>query len=465
MDRTEAKLWLDEAKKRNRTPLLERLVDNQFPKQRAFVLDQNDFISALCTRRAGKSYGLGLRLFRAALRHPGSVSPYIGLTRESAHNIMWPVLSHINRRFGINAAMAESDLTLRLSNGSTVKLFGADMKNFIERLRGGKYAEAQIDEGQSFRSHLSTLIDDILTPALGDLRGSLVLTGTPGPIPSGPFFDASNGGSGYSPHAWTLYENPYFPKPHEFVQRLMEKKGWTDQNPTYLREYQGKWVIDLDALVYKFKADRNQYDALPIGIKWSFVVAVDYGWNDQTAFAVAAFSEHSPNVFLVHAEGHAEMVPSLIAKRLHELIEEYRPISVIADTGGLGKSITEEFIRRYHLAIEPAEKREKLTYINLMNGDFIDGRCFVHSSLKRLKDQYETLIKAENPTASRYEDPTLPNDLCDAALYAYRKAKHYLGIQPTIYKPGSDEFHNNYARELEEADAEALNNPQPWWMQ
>jgi hypothetical protein len=378
---------------------------------------------------------------------------------------MWPVIQDINRRYGIGAELVESALTVRLPNKSTIKLYGADMKNFIERLRGGKYAEAQIDEGQSFRSHLSTLIDDILVPALGDLRGALVLSGTPGPIPSGPFYEASLGQQGFSSHAWSLYDNPYFPDPRGFVQKLMQKKGWTDQNPTFRREYLGEWVIDLDALVYKFNKERNTYsDADLPRIAWKNVLAVDYGWNDQTAFSVVAFSELSPNVYVRHVEGHPEMVPSDIGRRLSELRSEFDPICIVADTGGLGKSITEEFIRRYHLPIEPALKTEKLTYITLMNGDFIDGRCFVHRSLTKLHDQYETLTKAETPTASRYEQPGLPNDLCDATLYAYRKARHYQGVVPTRYAPDTAEYFDDMAKKMEEEAVEKLNEPEtPWW--
>ncbi len=450
---------------RSKLTPLERLIDHRFKEQKRFVLDESDFICALCTRRAGKSTGLGFRLYRAGLRHPNSLSIYIALTRDSAKSIMWPVLHEINRRFQLGAVLSESDLTATLPNGSMIRLVGADMKNFIERLRGPKYAEAQIDEAGSFRSHISTLVDDILTPALGDYRGSLVITGTPGPIPSGLFYEASTGKIGYSVHEWGLYDNPYFPNPEEFVTKIMEKKGWTNNNPTFKREYMGKWVIDLDALVYKFKPERNLYDSLPEGHQWRRILAVDYGWNDQTAFSVVTYSETHFNVFVEHAEGHSELIPSNIAKRLGELRDIYKPIKIIADTGGLGKTITEEFIQRYHIAIEPAEKREKLTFISMLNGDFVDGRLYVHRSLTDLQNQYLNLQKAENPTATLYEMPGQPNDLCDATLYAYRKAKHFLANPIKRYKEGSDEYYKQLEKDLEQKDVDELEkkNQRAWW--
>lgn len=465
MERDLARLILLEQSRRDKREVTEKLNDLSFPQQTGFVNDPSSFVSAICSRRAGKSRGLGKRAIKAMYRHPGFTVPYIGLTRSAAYNIMWPTLWELNRQYNLGAKLKESTLTMELKNGSSYKLFGADMKNFIDRLRGGKYSEAQIDEAQSFRSHLSILIDDVLGPALGDLRGATVLSGTPGPIPSGIFYDASHGKMGYSPHSWTVYDNPYFRDPIGFVAELKRKKGWSDANPTYIREWLGKWILDLDALVYKFKPERNLYDALPAATIFNRILSVDYGWNDQTAFAIVAYSERSPYVFVEHAEGHSEMVPADIAAKLKELIERFNPHCVVADTGGLGKSITEEFIRRYHIAIEPADKREKLTNITLLNGDFIDTKCFVHRSLTNLQDQYLTLIKAENPTPSKYEDPKLPNDLCDAVLYGYRKARHYLGVKPVEFKSEEEKWKAK-EREMEREEVERFSQRQatPWWL-
>lgn len=465
MNRELARLVLLEESKRDKRVPYDRLSDKKYPEQNSFVTDPARFVVAICTRRAGKSHGLAMRLFRAGFKHARSLSIYIALTRDSAERIMWPAITEINARYNLGANLVESKLKVELPNGSQLILVGADTKNFIERLRGPKYAEAQIDEAQSFRQHISVLTRDILGPALGDYRGALVLTGTPGPIPSGLFYDACESSKiKASRHRWSIYQNPYFPDPRGFVQEEMEKNGWTTENPTYRREYLGEWIRDDGALVYKFNPERNTYDDLPEGLRWSHILAVDYGWNDQTAFSVVCFSKSSPHVFIRHVEGHSEMVPGDIARRIQELTDEFKPVSIIADTGGLGKSITEEFIRRYHIAITPADKREKLTFINLLNGDFIDGRCFVHRSLTGLQDQYLSLQKAENPTASRFEDPTMPNDLCDATLYAYRKAKHYLGQTPKTFS-SEEERWKAFEKELERKEIEVFEqqNDKEWW--
>lgn len=462
MNRAEARAILSELERR--VPIGARLHDKKFPDQTSFVEDPNDFVAALCSRRAGKSRGLAKRALRAMCKHRGFTVPYIGLTRESAYNIMWPTLFEVNREHNLGAKLHESDLRMELPNGSNYKLFGADMKNFIERLRGGKYSEAQIDEAQSFRSHISTLVDDVLGPALADLRGATVLSGTPGPIPSGLFYDASHAKYGYSVHKWTVFQNPYFPDPVGFVRRLKEKKGWTDENPTYQREWLGQWVLDLDALVYKFNKERNVYDELPGGHDYLRILSVDYGWNDATAFAIVSYSHSLRHVFVEHVEGHSELIPADIAQRIIALQERFRPVKIVADTGGLGKSITEEFVRRYSIPIHPAEKKEKLTNIRLLNGDFIDGNLSVHSSLTELHDQYATLVKGDDGM----EDPTLPNDLCDAVLYGYREAKHYLGEikepEPAI---GTKRWADKEAQRMLEREAVAFEEERAkeWWEQ
>ena len=65
-----------------------RFYDPDFVAQKDFVLDDSPRVSALCTRRAGKSFGVGLKLLRAAYREPESTCLYLGLTRQTAKRIM-----------------------------------------------------------------------------------------------------------------------------------------------------------------------------------------------------------------------------------------------------------------------------------------------------------------------------------------------------------------------------------------
>jgi hypothetical protein len=177
-------------------------LDPLFPKQNEFILDESRFVSAQCSRRAGKTNGLAIRFFKTMERHPGCQCIYLALTRESSKDIMWPVLQELNTQFNIGCQFVESNLEMKHPNGATLKLYGADMKNFIKRLKGRKYPGVAIDEAQDFGVHLQSLIDDVLTPSISDYKdGWLALTGTPGPVPQGFFFEVTrNGKYGFSRH-------------------------------------------------------------------------------------------------------------------------------------------------------------------------------------------------------------------------------------------------------------------------
>src|SRR4051812_16801381 len=75
----------------------------EFEKQAAFIEDKNSLVAGFCTRRAGKSYSIGLKLCNNALAFPGVSQIYIALTRESAKRIMIKdVLNVISKEHQLN---------------------------------------------------------------------------------------------------------------------------------------------------------------------------------------------------------------------------------------------------------------------------------------------------------------------------------------------------------------------------
>ena len=400
-----------------------KLKGHLFKQQRQFADDKERFKVAQCTRRAGKSELAADILYEAATKTPNSVALYIALTRRSAKNIIWPKLLALKDKYNIECTPLEGALEVKFPNNSIIWCVGADMTNFIERLRGGAYSTCVVDEAQSFRSHLGELIDDVLTPALIDFNGTLNMFGTPGPIPQGYFYEATEKNiHGYSLHKWGMLDNPFIPQAQSFMDEMIEKRNWTKENPTFRREYLNEWVLDLDALFYKFREEKNVLRNSPLN-KHNRVLGIDYGFNDKTTFAILAYSNYSPDIFIEYTEGHSEMIPSQIAGRVQQLVKKYNPSKIVADTGGLGKSITEEMIRRYSIPVHAAEKTDKYSFVSLMNGDFIDGNLHVFESNTDLIHQYKTLIKDDKDPSK--EDQTMPNDYCDAALYAYRYIRAY----------------------------------------
>lgn len=462
--------YLEAIKRLQVTPeeLIAAIRDLSFPEQDAFVVDPTRSLAAKCTRRAGKSNGLGLRFFRTMAKYPGSFCPYIALTRESARNIMWPVLQEQDQKYKLGCKFTESNLTVTAQNGSRLQLFGADMKNFIRRLRGIKTPGAAVDEAQEFGSHLKELVEEILEPATADYPdGWVALTGTPGPVPVGYFYEITELLKyGYSVHGWSIFQNPYMPNAKAFVEELTAKKGWSADNPTLLREWHGQWVLDLNALVFKYEATRNHYEALPdLDNNWEYVIGVDIGFHDADAIAVIGWHPRIKEAYLVEEYVQPNQGITELAGEIEKRITRYNPLKVVMDTGGLGKKIAEELQKRYALPIVAAEKVRKFEFIELVNDALRIQRLFAKSSSRFAQDAMR--VKWDMDSLKPKISDNFHSDICDAVLYAYREALHWLHEpEAEVVKAGSSEWLKRQEDEMQRAAEEMLRRQErgddPW---
>lgn len=407
-----------------------------FSKQDDFIQDPARFIVAQCTRRAGKTTALAKKFKLTMDKYPGSLSRYIALTRDSAKDIMWGILQDLDEQEGWNCEFVESALTMVTPNKAKLKLLGADMQNFIRRLKGAKSPAVAIDEAQDFGSHLSSLIDDVLTPTLLDYQDSwLALTGTPGPIPRGVFYDASHLQlGGYKVHKWTLYENPYLKDAEVFVNDLKKKKAWEDTNPTYLREYQNKWVLDTESLLIRYNESINHYDLLPT-LPWNFILGVDIGHRDADALAVIAWSQKSSNIYLVEEVITSGQDITQLSRQIEQLIAKYSVVKVVMDEGALGKKIAEELRRRRQLPIHPADKLRKIENVALLNDYLRQGKFKAKKDSRFVSDSYQVQIDYEHSTPDKIVvKKGFHSDIIDAVLYSFKESPAWTYRDPP-YKP------------------------------
>lgn len=445
--------------------------DLSFPHQDAFVTDKSRFIAAQCSRRAGKTNGLALRFFKTLEAYPGSFCPYIALTRESARNIMWPVLEEQEEKFKIGLSFTESNLTVTHPNGARLQLFGADMKNFIRRLKGIKTPGAAIDEAQDFGSHLVALVDDVLSPALTDYKDSwLAITGTPGPVPMGYFFDITEQRKfGFSLHKWTLLDNPYLPGAATFIQELKEKRQWDDVYPTLLREWRNEWVLDVESLLIKYSAAKNHYDVLPNG-KWIHILGVDIGMKDADALAVLAWSEQSPNIYLVEEMINQGQDITTLSDQISFLMQKYDVSKIVMDEGGLGKKVAEEIRRRKHIPVQAADKLRKMENVAFLNDYLRLGKFKANKTSRFVEDSYKVQIDWEKTTPSRIVvKDSFHSDVIDAVLYAFKESPAFTYRDPPpVLKYKSPEWAANEVVEMEQAAQEYFEEQakqeDPWGM-
>jgi len=441
-----------------------RWQEDLFEQQMAFINDPASFKTALCSRRAGKTYAACYYLIETASRNPDSICAYIALTRNSAKRLMWMELKRANRKYHIGMHFNNSELIATLPNRSQLVLTGANDEADIDKLRGSAYHLVILDEAASFGRHLEELVEEVLEPALIDHNGTMAMIGTPNAACSGMFHRASTDKTqGYSNHHWTILENPHIPHAEQWLERRMKQKHWDKTHPVYLREWRGKWIRSNDSLIYKYTEEKNFYKEIPHHEHdFDFILGIDLGYEDATAFVIGAYCPELPDFYIVECYKETKMIPAQIAEKIKELDSQYDFNIMVADTGGLGKSIVEEFRFRYELPVRAAEKRNKASYIELMNSDLHCGFVKVFEGCEIL-DEWDLLQWDED---RKKEDSRFENHLADACLYAWRESKHYTYKQKAIApKQGSPEYYDALENEIWEKQAQAIDNKdgEAWW--
>ncbi len=450
-----------------------------FPKQRNVLDDKARRKAVLCPRRAGKSWTALAYAFDTALRKPGSTCVIICLTLKTAKNIYWnKLVGRFLGEYGISADRHHTDLRITLKNGSIVWFTGAETKAEIEKIRGGAYDLAVIDECKSYPpAVIDELVTDALKPALDDRAGTMLLIGTPGNVLDGLFYLATAQGTldeknrpysrtfdsperywedhptarvRWSRHTWTRKENT---KTEEnlWEAALNEKDDnlWSDDHPTWQREYLGNWVPADDCFVYAYATlCRSKSDTVhwtpkrtklnPHGLPdwphdWRFILGADLGYEDDFAFVVAAYSATHDSLYQVydHKSTHTDFYQ--VVELLQHAWDTFGGFdAMVADASGLGKMVVETISKRHGLPVQAAEKREKWDFVELLNADLHTGRVKLlpDGDLARemagLQFDLSKHSKKELArTGKLRENPQLPNHLCDAFLYLHRFSSHY----------------------------------------
>ncbi len=428
-------------------------------KQHAFASDPQPYATAVTSRRAGKTVACAADLLSSALRNPGKTGLYITLSRVNAKRIVWPTLKQINQQYKIGGESNESELMMTFPNGSKIYLSGIKDKGEIENFRGMAIKRVYLDEAQSMRPYVKELIDDVLEPTLIDHDGTMRVIGTPGPVPVGYFYEISQSAF-WSHHDFTIWDNPFITNPQKRLDMVLQRRGITIDHPSIQREWFGRWALDVDALVVRYNADINDYQTLPSGIKWDYVVVADLGFDDADAIAVIAFSDKYPDAFLVEEIITVKQGITPLAAQLTDCVTRYKPFKVLGDFGALGKKIASELQSRFGIPIEAAEKSRKLEYIELMNDSLRTGRLKAKKTSRFAQDAMLLEWDKENPEKPKISD-RYHSDIVDSVLYGHRELMHWLWKEPEI-KPqiGSPEHYKRLESDIWDGVRETLHQSQ-----
>jgi hypothetical protein len=321
----------------------------------------------------------------------------------------------------------------------------------VEKYRGPRYWKVGIDEAGSFPPNLlQYLVNDILDPALMDLDGEMALTGTPGLVPTGYFHDVTTGTDDieqWSTHSFTCLDNPYV-KGEAYLARKLKENRWTEDHPTYRREYLAQWVTDLEATIYPYVASRNACWDPPKDVDFK-ALSIDLGWSDAATFTVSVSKFGVADVWVLRSYGKSSMTTAMVAQEIHRLRAEFGGFnSIVVDTGGLGKTICEDLSRTYGLGTVAADKKQKPVAIRAVADALRAGTLHVvPSGCEQLIGEWQVLPWSEDRLGhhEQYAD-----HCSDGMLYGYRAHPVWENWDKEPPEPGSIEAIN--------ADAERRKN-------
>jgi hypothetical protein len=432
-----------------------------FPKQRAYLDDRARFKSLLCPRRSAKTFTGGLVLVGGAQKNPTYSGLFMGLTFDSVRSTFWiPVILPLVERLGWpDSCLNHSRLELVAPSGGRVRCVGGDATpKETKKQLGTKNHDVVIDEAAAWQQDLRGLISKDIRPTLTDYLGTLHLMSTPSDIAKGLYYDVTTGAErGWSNHRWHPRDNPHVAAQWEEDHRLLlESNPLIVHTPAYKQMWLGEWCIDQEALVYKYSEARNLVTALPKGA-WTFVMGVDLGWDDATAFVILAWSEYDKTVYICHAEAESGLDFTAVAQRIRKLQATWGVTAVVID--GASAQGVEEMIARHQLGLIRAEKPGKYDYQRLMNSDLLCQQLMlVDSGTKPLQKEMAELIwdpkKLALSPPKFVEHPRLPNHCCDAALYAWRYCYGHAArpeLKPAESVPGNEEHERLFKAALERA--------------
>jgi hypothetical protein len=396
----------------------------------------------MCGRRAGKTEAIRHLFADLMATKKGGRGLYVakkhGVGIEQIYTPLLALLAELGLEIDTQDR-AKGDLIL--SNGAIFAVRSNDNRDTRETLRGGHYDVIVIDEAQS-QPCLKYLVEAILDPMLEDTRGTLVLSGT-GPRAAGTYWEDLwlNAPEDQTLKLnWNISQNPFIDHYEDRLREIREEKKLDENSSLYQREYLGKPVYDIDALVYRL-TNSNYFDDTALA-EWlkgqpavdiAFTAGLDYGYSDSDAISIICHSTQKRERFLVweYKLNHTGIEDCAAAlKKGMEYVQAMplfqnlpnKTFYFFADSGGLGKKISYELATHYGLPILDAYKVDKPVAIELLQQEIRQGTFKVRKDGFFDQEAVRTVFERDDKDniVRVIDDSTYHPDVADSVLYSMR---------------------------------------------
>ncbi len=434
-----------------------RIIKETFKEQADFIQDKKKTVSAMCSRRAGKTEGVARKIILKLLEYKRQADRnseviykayIICKSFKQGYRLYFNLLESILKKLDLPYTSLKSDGEIQFGDNFNLQITitGSDTLDSVEKLRGNKFVLAIIDEAQSCK-YLHYLVNDILRPALLDyIDSQLYVFGTPPRTPN-TYFEKLYLNEKTSSHHWDLTKNVFLPNYETILDRIKEETGLDESSPLFRREYLGLLEYDSEALFFKV-SDKNYYTdedlynfILENRGHLSLVGGIDYGYSDHDAIMIFLHSKKSKIKYVLYEfkENHLnidEIVKQIqYACNLEWLDSKYKShipqkIRMYGDGGGLGSkinkqvadSIKRELTNKTDIVIETALKVHKQIALEQCQLDIESGNIkFRKGGI--YDEELKSIVKKrdlEDNLINEIDDGAYHPDLNDCCLYSNR---------------------------------------------
>lgn len=382
------------------------------PWQQQVWNDQSRFKVVAAGRRTGKSRLAAWMLIVEALQADRGNVWYVAPTQGQARDIMWLTLLELGNP--VIESSHVNNMQIKLVNGAVISLKGADRP---ETMRGVSLKFVVLDEYADMKP---SVFEQILRPALADLKGKALFIGTP--MGRNHFYELYNYGEKnddkeYKSWHFTSFDNPLLdPKEIEAAKKSMSSFAFRTEFMASFEAASGgifkeEWIkID----------DEEPKDG-------RYFVAVDLAGFENVAAATTAkkkrLDQSAIAIVKVTSEGwwvadieYGRWDIKQTAQKIFDVVRDYEPVCVGIERGALKNAVLpylSDLMRKYNSYF----RIEDLTHGNKKKTDRItwslQGRL-EHGKITFNEGPWNSEIIDE---LMNFPNPQVHDDLIDALSY------------------------------------------------
>lgn len=317
------------------------------PWQQQVWNDQSRFKVVAAGRRTGKSRLAAWMLIVEALQADRGNVWYVAPTQGQARDIMWLTLLELGNP--VIESSHVNNMQIKLVNGAVISLKGADRP---ETMRGVSLKFVVLDEYADMKP---SVFEQILRPALADLKGKSLFIGTP--MGRNHFYELYNYGEKnddkeYKSWHFTSFDNPLLdPKEIEAAKKSMSSFAFRTEFMASFEAASGG--------IFKEEWIKIDEDEPKDG---RYFVAVDLAGFENVAAATTAkkkrLDQSAIAIVKITSEGwwvadieYGRWDIKQTAQKIFDVVRDYEPVCVGIERGALKNAVLpylSDLMRKYN---------------------------------------------------------------------------------------------------------------------